>query len=148
MDAYEFQDFEDVRFFEVCGSDLVERYPQFPKTILDNWSTKNNAINIIKRLGDFFSLRDNDSVGEYLFQKQHLMPILIELSYLIKNYFSDEELILDVFHDPMDNDDELVIYIQTDLEVKDALHNLKLLNKERRKKELYSSEIMVDVEFT
>lgn len=118
------------------------------KLFFDHWSQGNEATkNLIKELSQHVKFRNVDDIERYLYDNPSITAELEEHLGITKNYFPNDELIIELFHDPMENDDELVIYAQTDLLPKEALSKIRQLNKERRSKNLSSSIIMVDVEF-
>lgn len=123
--------------------------PFFPSELVESWlSPKTDLMGkLMEELISYFSFRNIDSIKAYLFLQPKLIYLLGPNHDLIRGYFPTEKLILEVFHDPMDNEEELVIYIQTNLKPKSALNKLRNLNKERRRQDYYSNKLMVDVEF-
>lgn len=139
---------DNILYLTVDNGELTLANSTFPKYMIkDGYSLETKTLT--NKLDQYFNLRNKNNIENYLSTNEFDFPIFEENYNLIKSYFPDEQLVLELFHDPMDPDDELVIYIQTGLKPKDALEKIRQINRERRKK--FSSKtnnmLMIDVEF-
>ena len=140
-------------------SDNVASFIHNNKRIIDKEG--NNIVNLVLRafiseeslstVEDVGTLEENDMISLYLntllatkytfhnsfettkFIKNNsfLVPLLLEAEKVIREYFTDDELFLEVIHDAEDIDfEELIIFIHTNLSPKEALDRLDKIDEE------------------
>lgn len=76
----------------------------------------------------FYEFRNYAQVKEFLNKNAFLVSLLIEAKVILNHFYEDSIMFLEVFKDPeFPSDKQLVIYVHTDLEVKQASDRLDLL---------------------
>lgn len=101
----------------------------FRQELINNWFTKKTIINL-EELESLFKLRNKEAIQHFIQLKQFLIDVLQNCYQKIRDYFDDDQLELELFHDPMDNEERLVLYIITSKAPKDAIKTLIQFNKE------------------
>lgn len=84
----------------------------------------------LKKLKDSYAFRDSKAVISYLVNHSSLIPLLLEAYGKIPNYFPHSQVFLQIVTDPeMIDDEQLVIYIGTDLAPDKAVDRLEALDE-------------------
>lgn len=125
----------------VQDGELVQKFDQ-PKNpwdhidsstlgdLLVNWITKKPPINL-EELESLFKLKNKEAIKVFIQTKTFLIDVLKNCYHRIRNYFGNNvEMELELLHDPMDNEEKLVLYILTNMNPKDAIKTLIKFNKE------------------
>lgn len=76
-------------------------------------------------LEQLYTLRRPEEVRRFLDNNTFLYQLLHEANQQIRNYFESKELILEVVTDPEEGEQELVIWIHTNLSADEAYKKLK-----------------------
>ena len=85
---------------------------------------------IMVQLSSKYTLNRAKEVIDYVCKNKQLLPLLLEAHDKIKNYFPSETLFLEMVADPDETyEKELIIYISTTLEPKDAIERLDLFDE-------------------
>lgn len=81
-------------------------------------------------LAQNYAFRRPSEVYDFLNDNVSLLPLLQEANREIRDYFPEENLILEVVADPeVDNIKELVVFIQTTINPDEALNKLEMLDE-------------------
>ncbi len=81
-------------------------------------------------LSSKYALRNVKEISDFLSNNKHILPLLIESHYNIRDYFPTETLSLEVMTDPDEvGEKELVVYICTGLKPSDAIEKLDRLDE-------------------
>lgn len=84
----------------------------------------------LKKLKDSYAFRDSKAVISYLVNHSSLIPLLLEAYGKIPHYFPHSQVFLQVVADPeMIDDEQLVIYIGTNLAPDQAVDGLEALDE-------------------
>jgi hypothetical protein len=116
---------------------------------LKYWSQESVMINrIIETLSPCFNFRNMDRVLGYLMSHQFILPLLKDCYQNLRKYFEDDSLFLEVIHDPMDNDDHLLLSIKI-TDVSKALDRLNQFDDDWwvNTSPKASGNLIIDVEF-
>lgn len=110
-----------------------EMYPDFPDAVVENWlKSRSIMTKIINKLTPHFQFKNKNNVGIYLFSNPFLIPLLEDCYQVIIRYFNNEDdnLFLEVVYDPMDNEEGLLLFIKTSLNLESALTRLDRFDDE------------------
>lgn len=134
---------------ELINYHMPKQNYHMPKQIMKNWfiNKERSSKRLINSLSGYYSLKNSSNIVNYLLTHQITITTLELYHKIIRTFFPSEDLVLMVDHDPMDNQDELVISIETGLKAKTALDKVRILNKELRNNSVFNRNIMVDLEF-
>jgi len=78
-----------------------------------------------------YTFHNSFETTKFIKNNSFLVPLLLEAEKVIREYFTDEELFLEVIHDAEDIDfEELIIFIHTNLSPKEALDRLDKIDEE------------------
>lgn len=97
--------------------------------LITNWFIKKTFINL-DELESMFKLRNKEAIQNFIQLKPFLIDVLKNCYQKIRDYFDDDKMELELLHDPMDNEERLVLYILTSKAPKDAIKTLINFNKE------------------
>ncbi len=83
----------------------------------------------IEALRRLYTFKDSNEITTFLHKHDFLVPLLSEASSKIEPYFPNSELVLEMFTDPEGyGANQLVLFISTELNPKEARQKLKQLN--------------------
>lgn len=104
----------------------------------------------LQYLSTIYNFRNPDGISEFLSDKLSVIHLLKDVYKKIREYFPNENLFLEVLYDfEVPNEKELVIFIQTNLTVDEAIDKLKQFDEEWTFKSLQSlkENLCINLEF-
>lgn len=100
------------------------------ENLLVNWIKEKPPINL-EELDSLFTLKNKEAIKDFIQHKTFVIDVLKNCYHKIRDYFGNNvEMELELLHDPMDNEEKLVLYILTSMSPKDAIKTLIQFNKE------------------
>lgn len=129
---------EEVQSGEFSYYHTISRI-EFPtRTLFDTrkenalWTNTGSSLLVIPDvifdlLKSAYEFRGSAQVEEFLNKSSFLVSLLIEAKVILNHFYEDSIMFLEVFKDPeFPSDQQLVIYVHTDIEVKQASDRLDL----------------------
>ncbi|MCL2115124.1 MAG: hypothetical protein FWH29_02760 [Methanobrevibacter sp.] len=78
---------------------------------------------------DYFTIRHLKPIHDFIYKNDDFIVLLREIEPIIRQYFPNEELVLEYVHDPEGCMNQLVIYIQIDFNENSTNNILNNLHK-------------------
>lgn len=101
------------------------------------WRDESATVTVVPSLQlrlvkELYSLRQPETVSDFLTEHPHLVPLLVEAYFQVAKYFQDEpEVVLEVVTDQeADNYRELFVFIQTTLTPEQAIARLSRFDRD------------------
>ena len=104
-----------------------------------------------QKISELYTFRSGSlQILNFLIRNEKLLHFVIEAKAHISDYFPEDELILEIISDPEeDEDEEIVIYVRTNLQVEEALPKLNEFDESwfLNAITVYGENLCIDLEY-
>jgi len=130
--------------------EIIKRYMKIHELIEKNFISLEDLRRELTYLSKIYNLREPSRVLEFLRNNVSLIPLVVEAYGKIREYFPQADAVLEVITDPEEANEELVIFIRTNLPPDEAFKRLEQLDKDWWLDASYEAgeKLCIHVEFT